>query len=180
MGSTMAPMAEIALHDAQAAAQHDQDVLRVWNETFGIVDDAAAWHESIWERHRVRSGYRLAAAHDGGQLVGFSWGYTGERGQFWPDFVLDQLGKAVDGWVGGHFEFVELAVLPSHQGQRIGGRLHDTLLSGLPHRRALLGTVDDPSSPAVRLYLSRGWRRLGKQSPADQVMGKLLSGDGAV
>lgn len=172
----MAPMAEIALHDARTAARHDREVLGVWNETFGDVDDPDAWHESIWERHRARSGYRLATAHEDGQLVGFSWGYTGERGQFWSDLVLDRLGEKVADWVGGHFEFVELAVLPSHRGQGIGARLHDTLLAGLPHQRALLGTADDPSSPAVRLYTSRGWRRLGRQSATDQVMGKLLSG----
>ncbi|MFT4215637.1 MAG: hypothetical protein QM619_00395 [Micropruina sp.] len=39
-----------------------------------------------------------------------------------------------------------------------------------------LGTVDDPSSPAVRLYLGCGWRKLGKQSVTDQVMGKVLDG----
>lgn len=109
-------------------------------------------------------------------MVGFSWGYTGELGQFWSDFVLDQLGPPIEDWVGGHFEFVELAVLSDVRGQGIGGRLHDILLSGLPHRRALLGTEDEPSSPAVRLYAGRGWRRLGKQSPTDQVMGKILGG----
>jgi hypothetical protein len=82
---------------------------------------------------------------------------------------------AVADWVGGHFEFVELAVHPVDRGHGTGGRVHDTLLAGLPHQRALLGTADDPTSPAVRMYRSRGWRRLGKQSPSDQVMGKILS-----
>ena len=38
------------------------------------------------------------------------------------------------------------------------------------------GTEDDPSSPAVRLYPGREWRRLGKQWPTDQVMGRILDG----
>lgn len=71
-------------------------------------------------------------------------------------------------------EFVELAVLPSHQGRGIGGQLHDTLLAGLPHQRALLATADDATTAAVHLYTKRGWQRLGKQSPSEQVMGKIL------
>lgn len=129
----------------------------------------------MWDRHRARAAYRLATAYDGDRLVGFSWGYTGQQGQFWSDFVLDKLGQAVAEWVGGHFEFVELAVLPNGRRQGVGGRLHDQLLAGLPHKRALLGTEDDPTNPAVRLYLSWGWRRLGKQSLRDQVMGKVLA-----
>ena len=170
-------MIEIETHDGDAAAGHRDNVLRVWDEVFGAVEDADGWRETVWDRHRGRDGYRLATAHDGDRLVGFSWGYTGERGQFWSEFVLDQLGSPLEDWVGGHFEFAELAVLSDVRGQGLGGRLHDTLLSGRPHRRALLGTEDDPSTPAVRLYLSRGWRRLGKQSPTDQVMGKILNGE---
>lgn len=169
-------MVRVLLHDADAAAEHREDVLLVWNEVFGEVEDGDVWRESVWDRHRRRADYRLATAHDARRLVGFGWGYTGQPGQFWSDFVLETVGPAVVDWVGGHFEFVELAVLPDLRGRGIGAQLHDTLLGGLPHRRALLGTEDDPTSPAVRLYTSRGWRRLGKQSPTDQVMGKLLDG----
>ena len=170
-------MVHIALHNGDAAAEHREGVLHVWNESFGKVDDPSVWRDTIWERHRARADFRLATACDDDRLVGFSWGYTGQPGQYWSDFILDKLGPAVHDWVGGHFEFVELAVLPGARGQGIGGALHDQLLAGLPHERALLGTNDDPTSPAVQLYLSRGWHRLGKQSPTDQVMGKLLNGD---
>jgi len=169
-------MIKIALHDSHHAADHSDNVLHVWNEVFGGVGDAASWRETVWDRHRARADYRLATAYADDRLVGFSWGYTGQRGQFWSDLVLDQLGSLLQDWVGGHFEFVELAVLSDVRGQGIGGRLHDALLSDLPHQRALLGTEDIPSSPAVRLYTGRGWRRLGKQSPTDQVMGKILHG----
>lgn len=167
-------MVQVHLHDSDAAADHCEGVLEVWNASFGTVEDDAAWRETVWERHRARADFRLATAYDGGRLVGFSWGYTGQPGQFWSDFVLDKLGSAVAEWVGGHFEFVELAVLPEGRGHGLGGRLHDQLLVGLPHKRALLGTEDNPDSPAVHLYRSRGWHRLGKQSPRDQVMGKIL------
>ncbi|HET6698306.1 MAG TPA: hypothetical protein VFG88_04400 [Nocardioidaceae bacterium] len=45
--------------------------------------------------------------------VGFAYGYTGSRGEYWPDRVVEALGDDLaDEWVGGPFELVELAVLP--------------------------------------------------------------------
>ncbi len=170
-------MIQVLQHDGRAADAFRQPVFEVWEEVFGPVPDAAAWREEVWHRRRSRGGFRLVTSSTSERLVGFGWGYTGQPGQFWSDFVVEQLGAAVADWVGGHFEFVELAVLPDWRGCGVGGRLHDALLAGLPHRQALLGTEDDPSSPAVRLYTSRGWRRLGKQSPTDQVMGKVLVAD---
>ena len=61
----------------------------------------------------------------------------------------------VDEWLGGHFEFVELAVDPRWQGRGFATALHDALLLGLPQDRALLTTYRD-DRPAPRLY-----RRLG-------------------
>jgi ribosomal protein S18 acetylase RimI-like enzyme len=77
---------------------------------------------------------------------------------------------AADEWVGGHFEFVELAVRNKYRRHGRGRRLHDELLTGIS-RRCLLSTADDPADPAVRLYLSRGWCRLGSLRPGFQVMG---------
>ena len=55
------------------------------------------------------------------------------------------------------FELAELAVLPGWQNRGIGRRLHDALLSGLPHHRAWLLTRAG-AEPAERLYTRRGWR----------------------
>ena len=44
------------------------------------------------------------------------------------------------------------------------------MLDGIT-RRCLLSTADDPADPAVRLYLGRGWRRLGLLRPGTQVLG---------
>ena len=70
-----------------------------------------------------------------------------------------------DEWLGGHFEFVELAVDPDHQGRGLGAALHDALLAGLPHARALLSTWRD-ERPARRLYLTRGWTVLQEELDA--------------
>jgi ribosomal protein S18 acetylase RimI-like enzyme len=108
-------------------------------------------------RHAGREGFRCVVAQRHGRLIGFAYGYTGERGQFWSDWVAERVPAHLsDEWVGGHFEFVELAVDPGEQGQGIGIALHDALLAGLPHERALLSTYRD-DRPAPRLYRRRGW-----------------------
>lgn len=151
--------------EAQAHAAAD-----VWRDAFGPIDDLSEWRETIFDRHRAREAYRLAIAADGDGPVGLCWGYIGRRGQFWPDRVLDRLGQVAEHWVGGHVEFVELAVVTRARRQGVGGRLHDALLDALPQRHALLGTSSNPDDPAVRLYRSRGWARLGLLEPDAQVM----------
>lgn len=179
----------IATHRADAAAAFRDRVLEVWTTAFGPVDDAEDWRSRFWEQHRSRDGFRLVTASMGEELHGFGWGYTGERGQWWADRVADALaadglgagglatdGLAADGteWVGGHFEFVELAVRPTHQGHGLGGRLHDALMEGLPHARSLLQTDADPQGSGHRLYRARGWSVLGELAPGKVVMGKRL------
>ena len=156
------------------ASEHRDEVLGVWSVVFGRVNDPDAWAVSPWDRHRSRAGYRLVLAREDERLIGFAWGHTGQRGQYWSDFITRELGPSVDGWVGGHFEFVELAVIPSARGRGVGARLHDALLSNLDHPRALLATSDSPSDPAVLLYSSRGWVSLATYGDGRQVMGRAL------
>jgi ribosomal protein S18 acetylase RimI-like enzyme len=150
-------------------------VFPVYDGVFGDRPDEDEWRTEMFERHCAREGFRLAAAHDADRLVGFAWGYVGQRGQYWSDRVVAALPHEVtDAWVGGHFEFVELAVLPAARRAGLGGRLHDVLLAGVPQARALLST-DNFDSPALRLYARRGWRKLGELDPGTQVMGLLLA-----
>ena len=94
------------------------------------------------------------------ELVGFAYGYTGRFGHWWSDHIAERTSaEIVREWLGGHFEFVEIAVKPDDQGRGIGSALHDALLSGLPHERAMLTTYAD-DRPAVRLYRRKGWRLL--------------------
>ncbi|KQR39792.1 GNAT family N-acetyltransferase [Microbacterium sp. Leaf159] len=158
------------------AAGLESEVLEVWSDVFGAVADADDWRASIWERHRSRAGFRLVTAREGDRLVGFAWGYTGERGQYWSDFISRELGPRVDEWIGGHFEFVELAVIPDARGRGIGRALHDALLADLLHERALLSTSARADDPAVRLYSSSGWIPLATYQGDRQVMGRMSSG----
>ena len=137
-------------------------------------DDVERFRESL-PQHAEREGFRLELARRAGRLVGFAYGYTGRRGQWWSDRVLARVPASItDGWVDGHFEFVELAVRPSEQGRGIGQALHDALLDGLPQRRALLGTWTD-DRPARRLYLRSGWQELARIDGDSALLGLALS-----
>jgi ribosomal protein S18 acetylase RimI-like enzyme len=163
---------EIHLHtDAPDLAL---EIWPIYQEVFGDFDTYDHWRTDLYERHASRAGYRLVTAVDGSAVVGFGWGYTGERGQYWSDLVCDALPAVIaDEWVGGHFEVVELAVLPAYRGRGLGRTLHDKLLENVTSR-CLLSTSDSTDDPAVRLYLSAGWWKLGVLRPGVQVMGRLV------
>ncbi|MEV7610960.1 GNAT family N-acetyltransferase [Microbacterium sp. NPDC089320] len=164
-------MISITTHSGEGAEGLDGDVLSIWNEAFGPVADPREWRSFVWDRHRARDGYRLVTARDDERMLGFAWGYTGERGQYWSDHVSREVGSALDEWIGGHFEFVELAVRPDAQRRGIGLQLHDALISDLPHARALLSTSGDADDAGVRLYESAGWVTLGFYGDERRVMG---------
>lgn len=161
---------EIDLWDATRARAAAAGLWRVYDEVFGDRDSRETWQQEVLDPHSNRDGFRLAVARCEHEVVGFAYGYVGERGQPWADRVTEALPPAVaDEWVGGHFELVELAVLESHRRHGGGRRLHDVLMDG-ETRRGLLST-DDADTPAVLLYRSRGWQRLGQLSDGVQVMG---------
>lgn len=129
---------------------------------------AAAFVDSRLPEHAGRPGFRMTVARVDGALAGFAYGFAAELGQGSPVLTGD--------WLGGHFELVELAVVPSAQGHGLGGRLHDALLADLPHRRALLSTWADPTLPAPRLFRSRGWQvLLPRFGPGKSLYGLRLS-----
>ena len=117
--------------------------------------------------HVSRPGFKFVVALAGNgaasanrpaeDVAGFAYGYTSRPGQWWYDAVTNRLDQAVNAtWMDDPFEVVELAVRPSYQGQGIGGRLHDALLQGLPHRTAVLSTAATETA-AMHLYRKRGW-----------------------
>ena len=116
----------------------------------------------VFDRHVERVGFRCFVARESNsaRILGFVYGYTSAPGQWWHDAVAAALRPAmVERWLTDCFELVELAVLPEMQGQGIGRRLHDALLTGLPHRTAVLSTLDMETA-GLRLYRQRGWAPL--------------------
>lgn len=141
-----------------------EEIIHVYREAFSLPPydrneiDVRGFAHSL-ARHTQRKDFRccVATEHPGGRVLGFVYGYTSEPGQWWHDIVARALDPTtIQQWLSGAFEFVELAVLPSAQGQGIGGKLHDTILEGLPHRTAALSTYQTETT-ALQLYRKRGW-----------------------
>jgi broad specificity phosphatase PhoE len=152
--------------DGPAAQGIADEVERVYRAAFGApgYDETEAevrrFMDETLPTHASREGFRMVTLRLGPDLLGFAYGYTGERGQWWTDSVAGGVPADLDqGWFGGHFEVVELAVDPAAQGRGFGAALMDHLLLGLPHDRALLTTYAE-DRPAPRLYARLGWTRL--------------------
>jgi ribosomal protein S18 acetylase RimI-like enzyme len=141
------------------------DGFSVWpayQSIFGDFPAFEAWRDEVWNKHRVRSGFRLARAYDGDAVAGFAYGYTGEPGQWWTDNARAVLPSDVaDAWLGGHFEVVTVGVVAQARRHGIGRELMRLLVDGLPHDRLLLMSTADSADPARLLYASLGWRVLG-------------------
>jgi ribosomal protein S18 acetylase RimI-like enzyme len=134
------------------------------------------------KRHSGRRDFRFLGAFAGDdELVGFVYGYTGAAGQWWYDRVARALDRAARRrWLDpGHFEFTELAVHRDFQSRGIGSRLHDRVLEGLPHDRAMLSALAD-NVRVVGFYRRRGWEtvlerlRFEAGRPEFTIMGKDL------
>ncbi|MHB8577060.1 MAG: GNAT family N-acetyltransferase, partial [Dehalococcoidia bacterium] len=153
------------------------EIVRVYAAAFGAppyhrdADDAHRFLQTL-DQHAHRRDFRLLAAglhvdgpHAGGlqagnALLGFAYGYTGARGQWWHDIVSSVMPRDdVARWLEDSFELVELAVEPGAQGRGIGARLHDTLLTDLSNRTAVLSTIAQ-ETVALGLYRRRGWQVL--------------------
>jgi GNAT superfamily N-acetyltransferase len=160
--------------DDSVADVDAHEVWPVYDSVFGDQPDYRTWRESVWDRHRVREGFRLARAYVDDTLVGFAYGYTGRDGQWWTDNARTVLAPEVAAtWLGGHFELVSIGVLRAARRDGVGRGLMRVLLDGLPHDRLLLMTRADPADPARRLYASEGWQVLAPGIGAGTViMGK--------
>ncbi|MGH3088400.1 MAG: GNAT family N-acetyltransferase [Rubrobacteraceae bacterium] len=108
-------------------------------------------------RHARNAGFRCLVAEENDQVLGFVYGYTDEPGGWWHEQVAPSMEAAgLERWLRNAFALTELAVAPQARGRGVGGRLHDTLLDSLPHRRSLLSTHQE-KTVARKLYDKRGW-----------------------
>lgn len=113
----------------------------------------------MWMEHMLRAGWHSVGAFDGERLVGITYGYRGEAGQWWHDEVRRGLmlidPVAAQRNLADYFELTELHVHPSAQGRGIGEALLTGLLARVDAPRTLLSTPEGPTR-AWRLY-----RRIG-------------------
>ena len=155
-----------AVDDADA-----EELWPVYAEVFDDTRDLAEWRAGVWDRHSARAGFRLARLREAGKLMGFAYGLTGERGQWWTDRVTAIWPTELTAtWLGGHFELVSLGVREAARGRGAGGLLLDAVTADLPHDRWLLMTTTEAEDPARRLYASRGWTPVGRGLTEQQVI----------
>jgi ribosomal protein S18 acetylase RimI-like enzyme len=135
-------------------------------------------------RHSGNPDFRLCVASIDAVVIGFAYGYTSVPGGWWRETVAAELDRAEAGyWFDDCFEVAELAVVPPHQRRGLGRRLHDLLLTDLPHRTSLLSTQMD-NAPATRFYLRLGWSVLRSEFAFPNrphpylIMGMTLQGGG--
>jgi len=118
------------------------------------------------------------------RVLGFSYGFHGQRGQWWYDAVSSALSGAIGpaltaSWLADCIEVAEVHVRKDQQRCGIGTRLLTALVAGRPERTALLSTPDRDST-ARRLYRRMGFRDLltgyifPGGSPPYAVMGAML------
>jgi len=155
-------------HLDRAAIEREWDaILTVYRRAFG----EAPYHRSelhvidfasSLQRQYERDGFRFRVARwsENGLIAGMAYGYTCLPGQWWFETIARRADpQLVEDWLKGSFELVEFAVLPQYQQRGMGSALHDSILAGLPHRRAVLSTMQ-ADTPAYRMYCKRGWFNL--------------------
>ncbi len=130
------------------------------------------------------NGSAIPRRQPGPGVVGFAYGFHGQRGQWWHDLVRSAL-TAVHGapqaqaWTGDSFEIAEVHVLPGYQGGGIGHAMMVRLTAGRPERTTLLSTPD-ADTRARRLYHRLGFADLltgfnfAGAGPPYAVMGTVL------
>jgi ribosomal protein S18 acetylase RimI-like enzyme len=156
----------IEVLDVQQSLQAAPELAAVYLSAYGgpgYDEDAARAEEFGNEKlplHSQRDGFKLVVARADERIVGFVFGFTGRRGQWWSDRIAAAApAEIVAEWVGGHFEIVHLAVMVEAQRQGLGAALLDGVLADLPNEKALLTTYSD-DRPAPRLYRRKGWQLL--------------------
>jgi GNAT superfamily N-acetyltransferase len=122
--------------------------------------------------------------HGDGMVLGFSYGFHGQPGQWWYDAVSAALSRAISpalaaDWLADCLEIAEVHVRKNQQRQGIGTRMLTALTDCRPERTALLSTPDRDTT-ARRLYRRMGFCDLltgysfPGGSPPYAVMGAVL------
>jgi ribosomal protein S18 acetylase RimI-like enzyme len=124
------------------------------------------------------------ASHDPRAVLGFSYGFHGEPGQWWYDAVAAALSRTIGpaltaSWLADCVEVAEVHVRKDQQRRGIGTRMLTALIAGRPERTAMLSTPDRDTT-ARRLYRRMGFSDLltgysfPGGSPPYAVMGAML------
>jgi GNAT superfamily N-acetyltransferase len=116
-------------------------------------------------RFQVQSrqpGFALAAARNGGYLVGYAAGMPLRPStSWWRNLTTPVPDEVTAEHRGRTFALTELLVRASWRRQGIGRTLHDLLLTDRPEERATL-IVLPTAIPALTAFQSWGWRKVAR------------------
>jgi ribosomal protein S18 acetylase RimI-like enzyme len=142
---------------------HIENFVTIYAAAMQAGPDELPSREAIMRRHTGNPGFRALAVYSGtpARLVAFTYGFHGQRGQWWHDVVHAGITaradvSTADGWLADVVEIAEVHVHPDYQARGIGRRMVLTLASGRTERTAVLSTRDG-ETPARRLYRSLGF-----------------------
>jgi GNAT superfamily N-acetyltransferase len=153
-----------AIVDPSALSDEIAEVYQTAMSVFGDgpgIQAARAWAQTTLPRHSSREGFRCFGAFEDGRIVGIIYGYHGERGQYWEDWLHSALDSEIyDQWFVDQFDLVEFHVASGRQGDGIGQQLYEALFTApFPYRRAVL-TTRSGDTRARRFYDKRGWQEI--------------------
>ena len=131
-----------------------------------LVDEIQDLYKMIWDqdieerikKHATYDGFRLLTELDkNGKLIGFVYGYTSTKGQFYRGLIEKALTtEEIEEWLEHCFEVVELVVHPLQRRAGLGEKLMQQLLQEGNYKTAILTTQTD-NTPARHLYTKMGW-----------------------
>lgn len=142
-------------------ARRLDDVIEVYGLAMNYPPGLTTARRGYVAGHVHRPGFRaVASLDDQGQLLGFGYGYTSAKGQWWHDRVREAMRRDQRRyWLADCFEVVELHVRPVAQGHGLGAGQLRALLGMGSGATTLLSTpeADEQRSRAWRLYRRFGF-----------------------
>lgn len=163
-------------HEAAEAARQPDAFLPAYEEVYAqppYREGPSGGAEFIehYQIHAQRPGMRLVLAHDGDQVVGFTYGYRLSPDTPWwhnlqdaelPDNFTQEDGLRT-------FVIIELAVRKPWRRRGIAAELHARLLADLDVERVTLTMRPEPeAAPAQSAYAAWGYRKVGVSHPWDE------------
>ncbi|MGP3952649.1 GNAT family N-acetyltransferase [Streptomyces sp. 7N604] len=131
--------------------------------------DVAEFIERFQQQAATRPGFRVVLASDGGEVIGFTYGYRLPADTGWWKSSLEPLPEDFTRETGERtFVIIELAVRKPWRRRGIAAELHAQLLDGLEVERVTLTMRPEPeAAPAQSAYAAWGYRKVGRSQPWD-------------